>query len=151
MNNILERGLFALFLFFPIFVFAKFNIQIQDVVEHKLDEKRVIFKISAQSKEMNYKNLEKTFLFFNKHQMVSNNIFYSNGFFETKDMKISFKKAYFLEGNFVMLDTQGIIENKKFQSKKSIYKYNKIDFENIFITIENKNFRKINYSLDIKL
>ena len=39
---------------------------------------------------MNYKNLEKTFLFFNKEQVVSNNIFYSNGFFEIKDMKISF-------------------------------------------------------------
>ena len=42
-----------------------------------------------------------------------------------------------------MLDTQGIIENKKIQSLKTIFKYDKIDFENIFITIENKNFREI--------
>ena len=77
------------------------------------------------------------------------NIFYTNGIFETKDIKIIFKKAYFLESNFVMIDATGNYKNINFESKKVIFKYNKLEFEDSFIKLEEKQFKKLKYTLNI--
>lgn len=138
---------FLFFVFLPIFLSAEFNIKINNLVEHKIYEDKIVYKITAQTKEINNKTLKKKFSILLKEKMISENIFYINGTFETKQMKIEFQKGYFLEGNFVMIDTNGFYKENKFKSEKTIYNSKQLDFENLFITIENKLYKKLKYSI----
>lgn len=138
-----------LFLFSFTFLNAQFNIEIIDLVEYKMNDKKLIYKISAEKKTLNNQNLKKSFLFLNKENLISNNIYYSNGVFETKDMKIEFKKAYFLEGNFVMIETNGFYKEYKFNSNKTTFKHDKLELENTLIKIDEKQYKKLKYMLEI--
>lgn len=138
-----------IFCFFILFdnLFAEFNIKINNLVEYKIYEDEIVYKITAKTKEVNNKNLKKSFSILSKEKMISENIFYTNGLFETKQMKIEFQKGYFLEGYFVMIDTNGFYKENEFKSEKTIYKSKQLDFENLFITIENKLYKKLKYSI----
>ena len=83
-------------LFLPIFLFAEFNIKFNNIIEHKINNEKLIYRITAKTKEVNNKNLKKSFSILSKEKMISENIFYTNGLFETKQMKIEFQKGYFL-------------------------------------------------------
>lgn len=134
-----------LFLFSFSFLNAQFNIEITDLIEYKMNDKNIVYKITAEKKITNNQDLKKTLLFINKEDIVSNNLYYINGIFESKDMKIEFKKAYFLEGNFIMIDTNGFYKENIFQSKKTIFKLTHLELENVIINIENKLYKKLKY------
>lgn len=76
-------------------------------------------------------------------------IFYTNGTLKTKDLKIDFKKAYFLEGNFIMNNAKGKYNKKEFTSEKAIYKYSTIEFQNLYISENGKNSKKLKYILKL--
>lgn len=137
------------FFLLSIFSFAEFNMEISNVTECKLNSEKLIYRIIAEKKIVNNQNIKKDLLMFSKEEMVAKNIFYTNGIFETKDIKIIFKKAYFLESNFVMIDATGNYKNINFESKKVIFKYNKLEFEDSFIKLEEKQFKKLKYTLNI--
>ena len=137
------------FFIFYNFSFAQLNMEIIDVIEYKINNENVVYKITAQSKIINVQNLKKSLFLLSKEDVVANNIFYTNGIFEAKDMKINFKKAYFLEGKFIMLDNIGNYKNSYFQSKKTIFTTEKLEFEDLFISIENKQYKKLKYNINL--
>lgn len=140
-----------IFCFFILFdnLFAEFNIKINNIVEHKINDEKLIYKITAQTKDINNQNLRKNFTFSTKEEVISRNIFYTNGIFEAKNIKIEFKKGYFLEGDFVMIDTAGFYKENEFQSKKTIFKYNSLDFEDVFIKLNDKQYKKLKYKINL--
>jgi hypothetical protein len=117
--------------------------------EFKIDDKEIRYLIKAESKNIKADNI-KNFRFYNKQEIISNSSYYENGNFKTKYIDINFKKAYFLEGNFIMIDTKGIINNGDFNSEKVVYKFNSVDFKNVLITIDKTRFRKLRYTIHLE-
>ena len=150
MNSIKKFLLLYILLAYMSYASDNFNIKINGVRENKINEKGLIYKITAQTKDLKFDKIKKNFFFFNKEEVISNSIYYTNGYFETKDLKIDFKKAYFLEGNFIMINTLGKYKDQEFKSFKSIFKYTRLDLENVFITIERKKYKKLKYTFLIK-
>lgn len=142
-----------LLLFFIIisFSYAQFNVNIENLTEYKVLGENIVLKITAEKKVINNKDLKKILFFLNKEEIISNKMYYENGIFEAKDINIKFKKGYFLENNFIMIDCIGKYKENNFQSKKTIFKYDKLEFENVFIRIENQDFKKLKYSIDLNL
>ena len=140
-----------LFLFLVIisFSYAQFNVSIENLTEYKVLGENVVLKITAEKKVINNKDLKKILFFLNKEEIISNKMYYENGIFEAKDINIKFKKGYFLENNFIMIDCIGKYKENDFQSKKTIFKYDKLEFENVFIMIENREFKKLKYFIDL--
>lgn len=138
-----------LFLTIISFSYAQFNISIENLTEYKVLGENIVLKITAEKKVINNKDLKKILFFLNKEDIVSDKIYYENGTFESKDIKIKFKKGYFLENNFIMIDCAGKYKENSFQSKKTIFKYDKLEFENVFIMIENQEFKKLKYCVDL--
>ena len=94
-------------------------------------------------------DLETTGGVFNKEKIIANSSYYLDGSFSKKDLNIKFKKAYFLEGNFIMLDAIGRYKNIKFKSKKINYYQNSLFFKEVFLFNKEKKFRKLKYELKI--
>lgn len=137
-----------LFLCFPFFLLAELKIVLNDIKEYKIAENKIVYKISANSKNINPIKFNK-FRFYNKEQIISNSSFYLRGKFSIKDTKIDFSKAYFLEGKFVMLNPKGTYKKSPFSAQKATYYKNKLTFSNVYITIENKRYRKIKYEVEL--
>lgn len=137
-----------LLLCFPLFLFAELKITLNNINEYKITPQKIVYKISANSKNINPIKINK-FRFFNKEKIVSNSSFYLNGKFSMEDTKIDFTKAYFLEGKFVMLNPKGVYKTSSFNAQKAIYFKNKLTFSNVYITIKNKRYRKIKYVLEL--
>jgi hypothetical protein len=140
-----------LFLIIISFSYAQFNVNIENLTEYKVLGENIVLKITAEKKVINNKDLKKILFFLNKEEIISNKMYYENGIFEAKDINIKFKKGYFLENNFIMIDCIGKYKENNFQSKKTIFKYDKLEFENVFIRIENQDFKKLKYSIDLNL
>lgn len=129
-----------------LFLFSSTKITFTNIEEQKINEKKVLYTILAQSKNLNIKKLKK-FRFYNKHDLISNSSFYENGIFKTKDLKVYFTRAYFLEGKFIMSNTKGKYKSKSFEAKKTTYSIKDISFENVFITLKNKKYKKLKYKI----
>lgn len=140
-----------LFLIIISFSYAQFNVNIENLTEYKVLGENIVLKITAEKKVINNKDLKKILFFLNKEEIISNKMYYEKGIFEAKDINIKFKKGYFLENNFIMIDCIGKYKENNFQSKKTIFKYDKLEFENVFIRIENQDFKKLKYSIDLNL
>jgi hypothetical protein len=122
--------------------------RINGLNEYKMNTNGIIYKITAQTKILNYQEIKKKIII-NKEDLVSKHIYYLNGTFETHDFNATFKKAYFLEGNFIMLDTFGNFNKNNFKSKKIIFKNTNIEFIDITINSENKTTKKLKYTINI--
>jgi hypothetical protein len=117
--------------------------------EFKIDDKEIRYLIKAESKNIKADNI-KNFRFYNKQEIISNSSYYENGNFKTKYIDINFKKAYFIEGNFIMTDTKGVVKNNDFSSEKVTYKFNSIDFKNVLIKIDKTTYKKLKYSINLE-
>ncbi len=120
----------------------------EGIEEKKLTTNGLKYKISASTKKINPTNIKKI-LILNKEKIMSESIFYTNGALKTKNLEIDFEKAYFLEGNFIMNNAKGKYNKKEFTSEKAIYKYSIIEFENLYISENGKNFKKLKYILKL--
>ena len=72
-----------LFLFLVIisFSYAQFNVNIENLTEYKVLGENIVLKITAEKKIINNQDLKKVLFFVNKEEIVSNKIYYENGFF----------------------------------------------------------------------
>lgn len=149
MNKLLILNIIFLLIILKLNLFAQFNIKLENITEYKMDDKKLIYKITA--KEKNIKNLKssKSLIFFNKEKLVSENIFYSNGTFDIKDVNIKFEKAYFLEGKFIMINVKGNYIKTEFISQKVVYEREKLQLKNSLIIDEKSKKKKIDYILNI--
>lgn len=135
-------------LLFSTALFSAPSIKLNDIQEYKITKEKVLYRIDAKSKNISYKKLKK-FRFYNKEKLISNSSYYLNGEFNSENLNIKFRKAYFLEGKFIMLDVAGKYKNSPFKAKKAIYTKKDLKFKNVFITLNGKKYRKIKYSLPI--
>lgn len=138
----------VLVVFFTTNAFSSTRIQILNIEEYKINDKKVLYRIQADSKNIDYKKLKK-FRIYNKEQVISSSSFYLNGKFISKELNINFKKGYFLEGNFVMLDLDGFFKKNKFRAKKASYRTKDLFMKNVFISIDGKKYKKFKYSLPL--
>lgn len=127
---------------------ASTKLKILGLEEYKISENKVLYKIEAESKNIDYQKLKK-FRIYNKEKVISNSSFYTNGNLSSKELNISFKKGYFLEGNFIMLDLHGFYKNNKFRAKKASYRSKDLFMKNVFISIDGKKYKKFKYSLPL--
>lgn len=141
------------FIFFYLFLSSSLTfsseIIFNGINEFKIDDKEIRYLIKAESKNIKADKI-KDFRFYNKQEIISNSSYYENGNFKTKYIDINFKKAYFLEGNFIMTDTKGVVKNNDFSSEKVTYKFNSIDFKNVLIKIDKTTYRKLKYSINLE-
>lgn len=137
---------------FFIFLFLSYlnatKIILSNVKEYKIDSQNIRYKIEAELKTIDYDKL-KEFRFYNKKEVLSNSSFYINGNYSKKDLFISFKKGYFLEGSLLLFEIEGNYKNIPFKAKEAKVSRNKIDFKRVFITLDKKRYRKIKYSLKL--
>lgn len=127
---------------------ASTKLKILGLEEYKISENKVLYKIEAESKNIDYQKLKK-FRIYNKEKVISNSSFYTNGNLSSKELNISFKKGYFLEGNFIMLDLHGFYKNNKFRAKKASYRSKDLFMKDVFISIDGKKYKKFKYSLPL--
>ena len=116
----------------------------KNIKEFKINLDEVQYVIEAKEKKVDYDKLGK-FRFFNKEKIISNSSYYTDGKFLKKNIYISFDKAYFLEGMFIMHNIQGNLGGKKISGKKAIYFKNKINFNKVYLYDNKKRIRKISY------
>lgn len=137
---------------FFIFLFLSYlnatKIILSNVKEYKIDSQNIRYKIEAELKTIDYDKLRE-FRFYNKKEVLSNSSFYINGNYSKKDLFISFKKGYFLEGSLLLFEIEGNYKNIPFKAKEAKVSRNKIDFKRVFITLDKKRYRKIKYSLKL--
>lgn len=141
--------------YFLLFTLLSFSLNLHatkviltDIKEFKIDNQNVRYKIEAKSKTIDYDKLKK-FRFYNKRDIIANSSFYINGNYSKKDLFISFKKGYFLEGSLLLFEIEGNYKNIPFKAKEAKVSRNKIDFKRVFITLDKKRYRKIKYSLKL--
>ena len=141
------------FIFFYLFLSSSLTfsseIIFNGINEFKIDDKEIRYLIKAESKNIKADKI-KDFRFYNKQEIISNSSYYENGNFKTKYIDINFKKAYFLEGNFIMTDTKGVVKNNDFSSEKVTYKFNSIDFKNVLIKVDKTTYKKLKYSINLE-
>lgn len=137
---------------FFIFLFLSYlnatKIILSNVKEYKIDSQNIRYRIEAELKTIDYDKL-KEFRFYNKKEVLSNSSFYINGNYSKKDLFITFKKGYFLEGSLLLFEIEGNYKNIPFKAKEAKVSRNKIDFKRVFITLDKKRYRKIKYSLKL--
>jgi len=144
----MKKKVFLLLLFTFSFTYSSTSIKLNNIEEYKITKEKVLYKIEAKSKNINYKKLKK-FRFFNKEKIVSNSSYYLNGKFSSKDLKIDFKKAYFLEGKFVMLEPKGFYKTNPFNAKKAIFSKKDLFLKNVNIKLGKRKYRKFKYKIKL--
>jgi len=116
----------------------------KNIKEFKINLDEVQYVIEAKEKKVDYDKLGK-FRFFNKEKIISNSSYYTDGKFLKKNIYISFDKAYFLEGMFIMHNIKADLGNRKLEGKKAVFFKDKINFNNIYLYENDKKIRKISY------
>lgn len=138
-------------IFFLLLSFSILNsrtINLYDIKEYKITEEKIVYKITAESKNINLKKLKK-FKFYNKEKVIAESSYYLNGNLSTKELEIDFSKGYFLEGNFIMYALIGRYKNIKFKAEKAIFTKKRLKLDKVFIISDDKKYRKIKYTLEI--
>ncbi|MGA1941435.1 hypothetical protein [Arcobacter sp. YIC-310] len=118
------------------------------IEEFKINQENILYIIKADIKHVDLKKLKK-FKFFNKEQIISQASFYEKGTFIKENIKLHFKKAYFLEGDFIMKNIKGKINNYKIEAKKATYTSTDIILEKAFVIIDNKRVRRLKLTIPL--
>lgn len=104
----------------------------EDINEYKINNEKVDFIIEAKIKKIDLQRIKK-FKLYNKESLISTSSYYEDGMILKKDLRLNFKKAYFLEGNFIMNDISGEIKDITLNGKKAVLKKEEIVFDNVLI------------------
>jgi hypothetical protein len=122
------------------------EIIIENLQEKKFDKNSLIYILKAKQKKIYPKRLKKIHLFNRKKQMAKS-VYYTNGTFYKKNIKVDFKKGYFLEGVFYMQDCFAHQKDSTIKAKEAKYKYPNIEFSKVLLKRKNKIFHKIRYKV----
>lgn len=129
-------------------LFSTPSIKLNNIQEYKITQEKTEYKIEAITKNISYKKLKK-FRFYNKDKIASNSSYYLDGNFSTKILNIDFKKAYYLEGKFIMLNLKGKYKDITFFAKKAIYFKDNLTLKNTNLRNGKKKYRKYTYKLKL--
>ncbi len=128
---------------------ANFNIKIQSINELRVNQDKIAYKIQAKSKSIS-SNTKSLNLFLNKEKFASEHSFYLDGNLSAKDLFVSFKKAYFLEGKFIMLEVKGSYKDNVFSAPKASFTHKKLNLQNCFIRSKDKKARRLKHSFTLR-
>lgn len=142
-------NILLVFFVFQSTLFAQFNIKLEGITEYKMNEEEILYKISAEQKDIKTFTNQRKFIFFNKEQFIKDNIFYSQGKFNSKNLSIEFEKGYFLEGKFIMINAKGKYLKTEFNSQKIIYYKKQLELKNSVILENNTRKKKYDYILKL--
>jgi len=143
-----SKYFYLLFIFFTLKLFAT-KIEYYDIEETSFTTKTTqAYQIKAQKKILNYDKLKKI-NFINKKKLLSQNIYYQNGYILKQNQKISFDKAYFLEGIFHMLNCKTIFQNSKINAKSCKINKNILQLKDLFLQKNHKTYRKVSYKINL--
>jgi len=120
------------------------TIYFEDIKESLLSKNGLQYQIKAEQKIVNLKKIKKSYIIFQK-QYVKDHNYYLNGTFYQKDIQIKFKKGYFLEGSFFMIQCESNFKEMSIKAPKAKYSKNNIEFQNVQIIKNKKHFRKVRY------
>ncbi|MGB3961638.1 MAG: hypothetical protein WBK95_05335 [Sulfurimonas sp.] len=107
----------------------------------------MIYLLKAEQKTTDIDKLKKINLF-NRKSIIANAIFYDNGTFHKKNIKVDFKHGYFYEGDFYMRDCYGSFEGNTIKAKSAVYKKTYIEFKDLVLKKENKIYHKFKYEVE---
>ncbi len=145
--NALFKIIFTSILF--IYSLNAQDIVINDIQERKFTKLALSHIIKATSKTVDLKLLRKI-NFFNRKNIIANSIYYQNGTFYKKNIKIDFEKAYFYEGIFYMQNCYGKYQDGFIKSKTASYYNNQIEFQNLILKKEKKLYHKFKYAIAVE-
>lgn len=122
------------------------------ITQYLLTCKGVSYSISSKKRFIKYnkKNIDIFQILKNKKKYVSNASYYLNGVFETKNVVINFKKAFWLEGILYLeeckgkLPSYGVFSAIEIRFKTNIYYFKTIKYKK-----NNKLFIKHNFILKL--
>ena len=118
----------------------------EGVRERKFTLNGLSYLIKAKKKVIDYKKFRKIRLFNRKH-IASQVIYYNDGAFFQKDIKVDFKKGFFYEGDFHMEDCFSSLENGYIKSKSAIATKDYTEYKDVFLEKNNKKYRKFKYKV----
>ena len=100
--------------------------------------------LEADQKTIDTTVLKKLNLF-NRKKIVANSVYYTDGVFNKKNIKVTFKRGYFLEGVFYMKDCYSSNGKDYIKSKTAKYMGSFIEFSGVMMKKNNKQYRKYKY------
>lgn len=124
------------------------EITLNGIKEKKFTSTGLDYIIKADKKTIDYLKLRKIHLF-NMKEIMSQALYYNNGSFYQKQIKVDFERAYFYEGNFYMQNCFSNTETGSIKAKSAIYKKKYIDFKDLVLEKENKKYHKFKYRIDL--
>jgi len=125
------------------------EIIINNLEEKLLTSSGLSYILKADKKTIDAKKLKKL-NFFNRKKIISNSLYYTNGDFSKKNIKVHFKKGYFLEGDFYMQDCFSSYNGAYIKSKQAKYKKSYIEFSGVVMKKNDKIYHKFRYRVDTK-
>jgi len=138
----------SFFFFVPIFLSSN-TIVFNKIEESSYNTEGLVHRIKASKKTINLEKL-KHFSIFNQKKTISEAIYYTNGTFYVKGIKIDFTTGYFYEGYFYMKGCFARTKSTTIQAKSVIYKKKYIIFKNLILNKKNKIYHKFKYLVEIK-
>ena len=125
------------------------ELTIEKLTERKFTKSGLSYILKAESKTIDIKKLKKINLF-NRKKIISNAIYYTNGAFVKKNIKVNFAKGFFLEGDFYMQDCYSSSKDNYIKSKTAKYDGKKIIFYKVIMQKNKKTYHKFKYIVDTK-
>lgn len=117
-----------------------------DISERQFSLNGLSYKIKARKKVIDYKQLRKI-RFFNRKQIVSQALYYTDGSFYKKNLKVDFVKGFFYEGEFHMQDCYSDIENGYIKAESAIYKKDFVEYKNLMMQKDGMKYRKFVHTI----
>lgn len=120
----------------------------EGVKEQVFTQNGLQYILQAKKKTIDYKKLGKIRLF-NSKNIVSQLLYYNQGVFHQKNLKISFEKAYFYEGNLYMQECYTQLEDGYIKAKTAIYRTKYIEYKDVSMEQSKKKYHKFKYILNL--
>lgn len=120
-----------------------------EIKERKFSLNGLSYIVEAKKKTIDYNKLRKL-KFFKRKQIVSQTIFYNNGTFYQKNIKVDFVKGFFYDGNFYMQGCFSLINGGHIKADSAIVRKDHIEFKDLFIVKNTKKYRKFKHLIDTK-
>lgn len=125
------------------------QVTINSLKEYHYIKNKLSFILEAKQKTINPKLLKKMHLF-NRKKIMSEAMFYTEGTLFTKNINISFERAYFFEGNIYMQDCYSKDKNATIKARNAVYTKDFIEYKNLKLDKSNKIYHKFKYRVNLK-
>ncbi len=121
------------------------DMTMHNVKEHTYNSESLIYILHAEQKSINSKNLKKINLF-NAKEILSKSIFYEKGSLKTKELNVSFQRAFFYGGDLYMSGCYSLLKDGYIEAESAVYKKDVIEYKNLFMRKDGKLYRKFSFT-----